>query len=100
MRKMMIIILVIIMVLLFIMGGCAGNLPQSERSYFLQDNWGMSHETVKYNQTLDPEAGLKPAIVKGHDGRSTNMSVDKYRKTFEERVDPGDQIMQEFRVGN
>ena len=85
-------IVMMMLALTFILGGCAGNLPQSERSMLIQDNFGLSQEMVTYNQTLDPEAGLKPELVEGHDGRTADISVEGYRDTYREIVDPAEAI--------
>ena len=37
--------------------GCAGNLPESKRVDYLEQNWGKSFESAKKNQILNPEAG-------------------------------------------
>ena len=91
-------ILMMTLALTFILGGCAGNLPQSERSMLIQDNFGLSQEMVKYNQTLDPEAGLMPEVIEGHDGQAADMAVDGYRDSYGVRADPADAV-QELRMG-
>ena len=79
-----------ILALTFILAGCAGNLPQSERSMLIQDNFGLSHEMARHNQILDPEAGLKPELMQGLDGQAADMAVDGYRDSYAERVDPAE----------
>ena len=99
MRKTTIISIGVLMVLFFFLLGCAGNLQESQRSYYLQDNFGRSLEAAKYRQTLNPEAGLTAEPVEGLEGRSADMAVDKYRESFEEKVDP-QQELRYFRMGN
>ena len=89
MRKMTIFYLGVVLVLSFILSGCYnGNLPEPQRMYYLQNNWGQSQETAKYRQTLNPEAGLTAEPVEGHDGQSAELAVDKYRESFKKEVDP------------
>ena len=62
--------------------GCAGNIPQSERMYVLEDNWGRSVKTANRNQTLNPTAGLTQEPVVGADGNITVHVLEKHRETF------------------
>ena len=99
MPKTTIISIGVLMVLFFFLSGCAGNLQESPRSYYLQDNFGRSLETVKYRQTLNPEAGLTAEPMEELEGRSADMAVDKYRQSYEREVDP-QQELRDFRMGN
>ncbi|SDB29069.1 hypothetical protein SAMN05660653_01391 [Desulfonatronum thiosulfatophilum] len=67
--------------------GCAGNLPESQRIYYLQDNWGRSVQTANYNQTLNPTAGLTKAPVEGIDPKAAAHSVERYRESFKDGVE-------------
>ena len=53
------------------MTGCAS---------LLDDNWGRSYETARYNQTLDPAAERNPAVVEGLDGPSSQRVLENYRE--------------------
>lgn len=92
MHKMMMACLAAVAALVFVLGGCAGNTPRSERMHIVDDHWGRSVESVNFRQTLDPEAGLDEKPVEGFEGRSAGTGVDKHRRTFEERVDPAGQV--------
>jgi len=72
MRNMTMMCLGAMLALSFFLGGCAGNLPEPQRVYYLDDNWGRSVESARFNQTLDPEAGLEVKPVEGLDGRAAD----------------------------
>ena len=97
MRKMIMLCLGLILGLAFVLGGCAGNLPKSERAHFLDANYGRSVESVRFNQTVDPEAGFKPEILEGFDGRASKITVDEHRQTFE-REAPVDRVSPIFTI--
>ncbi|WP_035261343.1 hypothetical protein [Desulfonatronum lacustre] len=80
--------------------GCAGNLPESQRVTFLQDNWGRSVQSANSNQTLNPTAGLTREPVEGMDGRTGGLATEKYRRTFsiEKEVDPIDRVSPVFTI--
>jgi hypothetical protein len=97
MRKTTIFYLGVLLALSFILSGCYnGNLPEPQRMYYLQNNWGHSQETAKYRQTLNPEAGLTAEPVEGLDGQSADLAVDKYRETFRKEVDVRDLVSPTF----
>ena len=99
MRKMTIFYLGVLLVLSFILSGCYnGNLPEPQRMYYLQNNWGQSQETAKYRQTLNPEAGLTAEPVEGLDGQAADLAVDKYRETFRKEVDVRDLVSPTFTI--
>jgi hypothetical protein len=58
-----------------VISGCAG--PS-----VLDQNWGRSVETAKFNQTLNPKAGENPEPVVGLDGRSAENAIEAYRQSF------------------
>jgi hypothetical protein len=68
---------------LFVGCGDAGNL---RRETLLDQNWGRSVETAKYNQYLDPEAGKSLTPVEGLDGKAAGYTVDKYENSFKEKT--------------
>ena len=61
---------------------CSGTTPASEQS-LLDRNWGRSFETMKYIQTINPEAGENLDPVLGLDGNASDHNVSKYQKNFE-----------------
>jgi hypothetical protein len=65
---------------------CAGNLPESKRVDYLEQNWGKSFESAKKNQILNPEAGKSLEPVVGLDGQAAEHGVNKYKKSFEKEV--------------
>ena len=66
--------------------GCAGNLPESKRVDYLEQNWGKSFDSAKKNQILNPEAGKTVEPVIGLDGEVAEYGVNKYKKSFEKEV--------------
>ena len=58
-----------------VIAGCAG--PS-----VLDQNWGRSTETARFNQTLNPKAGENPEPVVGLDGRSADNALESYRRSF------------------
>lgn len=58
-----------------LLAGCAG--PTT-----LDQNWGRSFETARYNQTLNPEAGQSATPVEGIDGASAEQIIETYRHSF------------------
>jgi hypothetical protein len=57
----------------------AGCAPQSST---LDDNWGRSVETARYNQILNSKAELNLEPVEGLDGPSALNTLGAYRKGF------------------
>ncbi len=55
--------------------GCAG--PS-----MLDQNWGRSVETARYNQTLNPQAGQNLEPVEGLDGQAADNALEVYRQSF------------------
>ena len=101
MRKTTIFYLGVLLALSFILSGCyGGNLPEPQRMYYLQSNWGHSQETAKYRQTLNPEAGLTAEPVEGLDGQSADLAADKYRETFRKEVDVRGLVSPVFEIDN
>lgn len=58
-----------------VIAGCAG--PS-----VLDQNWGRSVETARFNQTLNPKAGENLEPVVGLDGRSADNALETYRQSF------------------
>jgi hypothetical protein len=46
----------------------------------LDENWGRSFESAKYNQILNPEADKNLAPVEGLDGRAAEGAMESYLK--------------------
>ncbi len=49
----------------------------------LTDTFGVSHELISTNQTLNPEASANLAPVESMDGEAAKLSIDRYRNSFE-----------------
>ena len=64
-----------LIVSLIVIAGCAG--PSA-----LDQNWGRSVETARFNQTLNPKAGENPEPVVGLDGQSAENILETYRQSF------------------
>ncbi len=88
-----------LLAILLLAVGCAANYIQSETNwgttyYRLSDEiccgptrtelaYGTSHNLVKFNQILNPEAGKNLEPVTGLDGNTSQIIMDKYQKSFE-----------------
>ena len=75
-----------IMVVLVVSTSCANNAslmtPSESR---LDENWGRSFESAKYNQILNPDAGKKLDPVTGLDGQAADAGIQQYRKSFSQQ---------------
>ncbi len=58
---------------IFVMG-CAPSM--------VDENWGRSMESARYNQTLNPEAQKNLTPVDGMDGQSAANIMDSYHQGF------------------
>ncbi len=58
-----------------VIAGCTGPT-------MLDQNWGRSVETARYNQTLNPQAGQNLEPVEGLDGQSAENTLEAYRQSF------------------
>jgi len=47
-----------------------------------KSNWGVSFESAKANQILNPEAGKNLNPVSGYDGQAAQITLEKYREDF------------------
>lgn len=54
----------------------------------LEVDYGNSYNTAKSNQILHPEAGQNMEPVEGLDGQAANITVERYRSTFEKPPPP------------
>jgi hypothetical protein len=59
--------------------GCAGNMPQAQRTDIFESHQGKSFESAQHNQILNPEAGKEPTPVVGFDGKAAEANMEKYR---------------------
>jgi hypothetical protein len=82
-KRTIVIAAVFAMLPLYVGCGDAGNL---RRETLLDQNWGRSVESAKYNQYLDPEAGKDPKTVEGLSGEAAGYSVDNYQKSFKSKT--------------
>jgi len=48
----------------------------------LQKNWGKSHETAAYNQTLNPDADKTLKPVDSLDGQAAENNLQEYQDGF------------------
>jgi len=60
--------------------GCAGNMPEAQRTDILESHHGKPFESAQHNQILNPEAGKEPTPVVGFDGKAAEANMEKYRK--------------------
>ena len=64
-----------LIVSIIVIAGCAG--PS-----VLEQNWGRSVETARFNQTLNPKAGENLEPVTGLDAESAGNALETYRRSF------------------
>lgn len=48
----------------------------------LNNNWGRSYETAKYNQIINPEADKNLEPITGIEGDASDYNVSKYKEAF------------------
>jgi hypothetical protein len=65
--------------------GCAGNMPEAQRTDILESHQGKSFESANHNQILNPEAGKEPTPVVGFDGKAAEANVEKYREELKRK---------------
>ena len=72
--------------ILGLFAGCTsdGNIYREETA--LDQNWGRSVETAKFNQIVDPDAGKNVSPVEGLSGTAAGHTVDKYEMSFKEKT--------------
>jgi hypothetical protein len=75
MRRAAICILCIVLTI-FLISACAGPTR-------VDKNYGKSFKQARANQILDPEAEKNLEPVTGFDGKASQITIEKYRKTFE-----------------
>ena len=68
--------------MLALFAGCSGTDGSLHKETLLDQNWGRSVETAKYNQILNPEAGKDLTPVEGLSGKAAGITVEKYEKSF------------------
>jgi hypothetical protein len=54
-------------------------------SSMLDQNWGRSAETARFNQIIDPDAGSDNRPVEGMDGQSALNTFYGYRDAFKQQ---------------
>ena len=84
MRKALISLIAMIAALSIYAGCSNGNISIREES-LLEENWGRSFESAKYNQILNPEARKKESPVEELDGQAAQQTMEQYRKSFGEK---------------
>lgn len=78
--------LVIIAVLAgFLIISCGTRTTLFKWESTLENNWGRSYETAKYNQIFNPDAHKNLDPVLGIDGRISDYNVEKYKTGFKEK---------------
>jgi hypothetical protein len=68
--------------MLTIFAGCSGTGTPFHEETLLDQNWGRSVETAKYNQILNPDAGKNLTPAEGLSGKAAGYSVEKYENSF------------------
>ena len=66
------------------LGACATN----PRYVQLSDNWGRSYEVARFNQIIDPEAGVSAMPMEGIDGEAGDLIYKKYQDGFKVKPPP------------
>jgi len=83
-KKIMIIIgITIVFPVLF---GC--NSYKTQRELVVDNNWGRSYETARFNQIENPDAGEALIEDQGIDGTVSGYNHDKYKKSFKKDQAP------------
>lgn len=72
--------------MLALVAGCSSTGNPFKEETLLDQNWGRSVETAKYNQILNPAAGKDLAPVEGLNGKASSNSVEKYENSFKKEV--------------
>jgi len=65
--------------LMLVMIGCANSIPEDS---LLVKNWGRSYETQLHLQTANPDAAKQLDPMMAMDGSSSDLIMEKYRKSF------------------
>lgn len=73
-----IMIIIGITIVLSVLSGC-----RDQRTLLVDKNWGRTYETVRFSQTVNPDAGELSAEVPDIDGRAGKYNYDKYQKSFQ-----------------
>jgi hypothetical protein len=82
MLKVHMILIVLLGILSIMVWGCAGNLPQAERTDLFDSHQGKSFESAMSEQVLNPEAGKELAPIVGFDGKAAAANMEKYREVL------------------
>jgi len=82
-RIMIIIGIAIVFPFLF---GC--NAYKTQRELVVDNNWGRSHETARFSQIENPDAGETLIEDQGIAGTIAGYNYDKYEKAFKESAAP------------
>lgn len=72
--------------MLILFAGCSGPGQLYREETALDQNWGRSVESAKFNQILNPEAGKSLKPVEGLSGDAAGYTVDKYENSFKEKT--------------
>jgi hypothetical protein len=54
----------------------------------LSDNWGRSYEIARFNQIMNPEAGVSAMPMEGIDGQAGDLIYKKYQDGFKVKTPP------------
>jgi hypothetical protein len=73
----------------FLIAGCGQN-PIQEHPTLLEENWGRSFETMKYNQILNAEADKNLDPVDEMDGEAAKATMDGYKAGFTKKKSAGE----------
>jgi phage tail tape-measure protein len=71
--------------MLALFAGCSGT-GGIHKETLLDQNWGRSVETAKYNQILNPDAGKDLTPVEGLSGKAAGITVEKYENSFKKET--------------
>jgi hypothetical protein len=80
--------LMIALGLIIFLAGCAVTPSR------LEVNSGAAFHYQKVNQILNPAAGKNLKPVEGLDAKATEITLEKYRKSFEKPPEPGKFLME------
>jgi len=75
-KKLLISIILLICPIIF---GCNST---SHRQTLLDENWGRSYETARFNQIINPDAPENTDPITGLQGKAAMNNLDQYQDSF------------------
>lgn len=80
-----IIIIIAITIIFSVLSGCG---HMSQRELMVEKNWGRSHETARFSQIINPDAGEGMVEDQSMDGVAGKYNYDQYQDDFKKQKSP------------